>query len=87
MKSIGAYGGYVVGYSKSLRNSLPMCDNSSKRFDGRVYRIFYQESEVSCFDLLVHDDDQASLMCDDVDLCANLMSFDRNDYFNEDRAM
>ena len=87
MKGIGIYGGYVVGYAKSFSSSLPMCNNSSKRFNGRIYRVLYQESEVNYFDLLAHEDDQASLMCDDIDLCANLMSFDRNDYFTEDRAI
>lgn len=87
MKRIGVYGGYVVGYGKSFSGSLPMCDNSSKRFNGRIYRTFYQESEVNYFDLLVDEDDQASLMCDDIDLCANLMTFDRNDYFTKDRAI
>ena len=87
MKSIGSYGGYVVGYAKSFSSSLPMCNNSSKRFNGRTYRASYKESEVDYLDLLAHDDDQASLMCDDIDLCANLMLFDRNDYFTEDRAI
>ena len=87
MKGIGTYGGYVVGYAKSFSSSLPMCNNSSKGFNGRIYRVLYQESEVNYFDLLAHEDDHASLMCDDIDLCANLMSFDRNDYFTEHRAM
>ena len=87
MKSIGSYGGYVVGYTKSPSGLLSMCNNSTKRLNGRICRVFYQESELSCFDLLAHEDDQASLVCDDVNLCANLMTFDRNDYFNEDRAI
>lgn len=87
MKSANVYSGYVVGSSKSLSGLSPMCNNSSKRFNGRICRAFYQESEVSCFYLLAHENNQASLVCDDVDLCANLMTFDRNDYFNEDRAI
>ena len=87
MKSIGSYGGYVVGCSKSLSGLSPMCNNSSKRFNGRICRAFYQESEVSCFYLLAHENNQASLVCDDVNLFASLMTFDRNDYFNEDRAI
>ena len=87
MKSVDVYGGYVVGYTKSLSGLLSMCNNSTKRFNGRIRRVFYQESEVSCFDLLAHENNQASLVCDDVNLCASLMTFDRNDYFNEDRAI
>lgn len=87
MKSVDVYGGYVVGYTKSPSGLSPMCNNSSKRFNGRICRAFYQESEVSCFYLLAHENNQASLVCDDVNLCASLMTFDRNDYFNEDRAI
>ena len=87
MKGIGRYSGYVVGYAKPFSSSLPMYDNSSKRFNGRIYRVLYQESEVDYFDLLSHENDQSSLIFDDVNLCASLMSFDRNDYFTEDRAI
>lgn len=87
MKSANVYSGYVVGYTKSLSGLSPMCNNSSKRFNGRICRAFYQESDVSCFYLLAHENNQASLVCDDVNLCASLMTFDRNDYFNEDRAI
>ena len=87
MKGIGTYGGYVVGYAKSFSSSLPMCNNSSKGFNGRIYRVLYQESEVNYFDLLVHEVDHDSLLHEDMNLCGNMMLFDRNDYFTEDRAM
>ena len=87
MKDVGVYGGYVVSYSKSFSSSLPMCDNSSKRFNGKIYRVLYHESEVNYLDLLAHEYDQASLLCDDINLCADIMAFDRNDYFTKDRAI
>lgn len=64
----------------------PMCNNLSKRFNGEIYRFFSQESEVDYFDLLDNEINQASLLCEDINLCVDLMS-DRNDYFTEDRAI
>ena len=41
MKSVDVYGGYVVGYTKSPSGLLSMCNNSTKRFNGRICRVFY----------------------------------------------
>lgn len=79
MKGIGIYSG--------LSSLSPMCNNSNKRLDGKIYRVFSQESEVNFFDLLACEIDQVSLLCRDLNLCADLMSFDREDYFTEDRAI
>lgn len=78
---------YVVDYGKPFSSSLFMCNNSSKRFNGEIYKVFSQESEVNYFDLLTHEVNQASLLCNDLNQCDDLMSSDWKDYFNKDRAM
>ena len=73
--------------SKYLGPHKTYIDNNSKKSDGHIFNVSQIDNDVNAMWLKCDDMDYSDLLCDDIYLCSNLMSFDWDGYFCMDKEI